>query len=41
MGFPARLLMSEEDLVLDLRPHWIVLAVADVVAAVEASASRC
>ena len=37
MGFPLRLLMSDEELVLDLRPHRVVLAVAAIVAAGEAA----
>ena len=35
MGFPTRLLVPGEELVLDLRPHWIALAVAGLVAIVE------
>jgi uncharacterized membrane protein YdbT with pleckstrin-like domain len=35
MGFPTRLLVPGEELVLDLRPHWIALAWAAIVAAVE------
>jgi uncharacterized membrane protein YdbT with pleckstrin-like domain len=35
MGFPTRLLVPGEELVLDLRPHWIALAVAALVAVLE------
>jgi uncharacterized membrane protein YdbT with pleckstrin-like domain len=35
MGFPTRLLMPGEELVLDLRPHWVALAVAGIVAVAE------
>jgi len=35
MGFPTRLLVPGEELVLDLRPHWIALAVAALVAVIE------
>ena len=35
MGFPTRLLVPGEELVLDLRPHWIALAVAALVALIE------
>ncbi len=35
MGFPTRLLVPGEEIVLDLRPHWIALAVAGLVAVLE------
>jgi uncharacterized membrane protein YdbT with pleckstrin-like domain len=35
MGFPTRLLVPGEELVLDLRPHWIALALAALVAVLE------
>jgi uncharacterized membrane protein YdbT with pleckstrin-like domain len=35
MGFPTRLLVPGEEIVLDLRPHWIALAMAALVAVLE------